>query len=175
MGEHRPASSDYYLAITRIALIAALYVGLTFISSPIAFGNVQFRISEVLLLLAFFRKYYRYALILGCFLANLLMSPILLFDLTLGVFQTALAVFLISYCRHLLIAGLVPVLTMPIVALGVHFGFKLATPFWLTMLTVMAGEAAVMAVGILLMYLLRKNTLFLSAIGANQNTEEIYE
>ena len=40
--------------ITQSALIAALYVVLTMIVAPIAFGPIQFRVSEVLCVLPYF-------------------------------------------------------------------------------------------------------------------------
>ena len=46
--------------ITRLAIVAALYVALTYVSYPFAYGYMQFRISEILVLLCFFRKDYFY-------------------------------------------------------------------------------------------------------------------
>ena len=40
--------------IASSAIIAALYVALTWVLAPISYGAIQFRISEVLLLLVFF-------------------------------------------------------------------------------------------------------------------------
>ena len=41
-------------AITKTALIAALYVVLTLVFAPIAFSTVQFRVSEILTVLPVF-------------------------------------------------------------------------------------------------------------------------
>ena len=41
--------------IARIAIMAALYVVLTLISYPFSYGLIQFRISEVLMLLCFWQ------------------------------------------------------------------------------------------------------------------------
>ena len=46
--------------ITQSALIAALYVVLTMIVAPIAFGPIQFRVSEVLCVLPYFLTSYRF-------------------------------------------------------------------------------------------------------------------
>ena len=56
--------------ITKLAAVAALYIVFTLIN-PFSFEMVQFRISEILILLCFYRRDYSYALIVGCFIANL--------------------------------------------------------------------------------------------------------
>ena len=58
--------------ITQGAAIAALYVALTMIVAPIAFGPVQFRISEALCVLPYFLPSAVPGVTIGCFLANLL-------------------------------------------------------------------------------------------------------
>ena len=58
--------------ITQSALIAALYVVLTMIVAPIAFGPIQFRVSEVLCVLPYFLTSAVPGVTIGCFLANLL-------------------------------------------------------------------------------------------------------
>ena len=58
--------------ITQSALIAALYVVLTMIVAPIAFGPIQFRVSEVLCVLPYFLISAVPGVTIGCFLANLL-------------------------------------------------------------------------------------------------------
>lgn len=42
--------------IIRLAIITALYVTLTIVLSFMSFGDIQFRIAEVLLFLCFFEK-----------------------------------------------------------------------------------------------------------------------
>ena len=53
------------------AMIACVYAALTIACSSIAYGGIQFRISEILIFLAFYNKKYIPGLIIGCFLANL--------------------------------------------------------------------------------------------------------
>ena len=77
--------------MTRLALVAAMYAVLTVVIAPLAFGEIQFRFSEVLVLLCFYRKDYALALIVGCFIANLF-SPMGLMDIIFGTLATAAAV-----------------------------------------------------------------------------------
>ncbi|HHX73208.1 MAG TPA: QueT transporter family protein [Clostridiales bacterium] len=150
--------------LARLAAVAAVYFVLTIAIAPIAFGPLQFRISEILVFLCFFRKDYCISLIVGCALANLF-SPFGWYDLLFGTLHTAVSVLCIAYSPRLWIAGIFPVVFSFII------GFELALlgegPFWLMFLSVMAGEAlAVFAVGLPVFILLSKNKGFLKTIGA---------
>lgn len=131
---------DFYKIknISLIALIAALYVGLSLILSPISFGIVQFRLAEVLVLLCFYKKEYSIALVLGCFITNLF-SPFAL-DLLFGTLHTLVSVIFISLSKKLFIASLWPMIFSFIV------GFELylyGEPFIISTLGVMIGEFVV--------------------------------
>ena len=73
------------------ALIAALYATLTIALAPISYLGVQFRISEIMVLLAFYKKDYIVGLTLGCFIANIL-GPNGTIDVILGTFATFISV-----------------------------------------------------------------------------------
>ena len=60
-------------------LIAALYVVITYISYPISFMAIQFKIGEIMVLLCFFNRKYVVGLVLGCIISNLV-SPLRLMD-----------------------------------------------------------------------------------------------
>ncbi len=83
------------------AMLAALYIVLTVASAPIAYGGVQFRISEVLILLAFFRADYIIGIAIGTFIANYI-GPFGLPDAILGTAVSILAMLLIAQTRKLL-------------------------------------------------------------------------
>ena len=61
-------------SITKVAIIAAVYCVITWLISPIAYGPMQFRLSEIMKPLALKGRVYIAGLTLGLFLANLL-SP----------------------------------------------------------------------------------------------------
>lgn len=69
------------------AAIAAIYVALTMACIPVAFGPVQFRISEALCILPFFTPAAIPGLFLGCFLSNLLCGAAAL-DVVFGSIAT---------------------------------------------------------------------------------------
>ena len=112
------------------ALIAAAYAALTWISNlwNLAYGPVQFRVSEVLTILPVFTPAAIPGLTLGCFIANIFsFNPI---DMVFGASATLIAAFLTYFLRNIrwkgipLLAMLPPVLVNAlIVGLEINFFF----------------------------------------------------
>jgi uncharacterized membrane protein len=77
------------LYITRGALIAALYVALTYASAlfGLSSGAIQFRISEMLCILPVFMPEAVIGLTLGCLISNLLTGSVI-WDIIFGSFAT---------------------------------------------------------------------------------------
>ena len=70
----RETRSVYQL--TSAAAIAAVYVALTLMFLPIAYGPISFRISELLCILPYFTPAAVPGLTVGCLLANFLAGPL---------------------------------------------------------------------------------------------------
>ena len=141
----------YWIAVN--AVIAALYASLTIAIAPIAYGEIQFRITEILIFLAFYNKRYIPGLVIGCFLANLA-SPMLAYDLTFGTAATAIAVIGIYYAGRLIKNETAGLFTAPVigalangllVGLALHLAFDI--PYWINALYVAIGEFAVLILG----------------------------
>ena len=124
-------------------ITAALYMAATLMIAPFAYGPVQFRISEVLVLLAFIDPAYGPGLILGCALANLF-SPLGVMDLVFGTAGTLCTVLCITRTKNLFTATLWP--TVFCIFVGLELSIVDHLPFLYTTLTVMAGEFAVVTV-----------------------------
>lgn len=130
------------------ALIAALYAVLTYLTAPISFGPIQFRISEALCILPVFTPAAVPGLFVGCFLANFL-SGAAPMDVVFGSLATLIGA---AGTRKLRDRGTLAVIP-PIAANAVIIPFVLRfaygaedlIPFM--MLTVGAGE--VISVGLL--------------------------
>ena len=154
------------------ATTAALYVALTLATYPLSFEGIQFRFSEIMVLLCFFRKDYIVGLTLGCLIVNL-MSPIGIVDVVFGGAATLIACLGICFCKHLCVACIIPV-----VANGFIVGFELyqfmQAPFWLSVLTVSLGELAVMVIGYIFVLCLKKNTKFWEFLRRNQNENFVF-
>lgn len=139
--------------MTRLALVAAMYAVLTIVIAPLAFGEIQFRFSEVLVLLCFYRKDYALALIVGCFIANLF-SPMGLMDIIFGTLATAAAVIPMYYMKNIYLAALLPIVSNGIIV-GTELTIAFGTPIWLNMLSVAFGELVVVGIiGIIVFKLL---------------------
>ncbi|MGN0345717.1 MAG: QueT transporter family protein [Lachnospiraceae bacterium] len=166
-------SKAMYLA--QAAMIAALYVVLTYLANALGLANyaIQVRFSEALTILPFFTPYAIPGLFVGCLLANLLTGAILP-DIIFGSLTTLVAAFLTYGIRRLAEKksgngtygkitpwlGVIPpiVLNMIVVPLVLAYGYHLEGTIPFFMLTVGAGEVISCGIlGMLLFYALRKN------------------
>ena len=63
--------------LTQAAMIAAIYVVLTYVFAPFSFGEIQIRISEALTILPLFTPAAVPGLFIGCLIGNILGGAIL--------------------------------------------------------------------------------------------------
>ena len=126
--------------ITKVAIVAAVYAVLTAAIAPISYGPIQFRISEIMTLLAFIDPLYIPGLVLGCAISNLF-SPLGIVDVVVGTTATFISVYMISKSKSLFIASLWP--TINCVFIGAELYYLQHLPFWLTSLEVAIGEFVV--------------------------------
>lgn len=151
--------------LTRSAIVGALYAALTLLSSAfgIAYGPVQFRLSEALCVLPFLFPETAWGLFAGCWVANLI-SPYGPLDMVVGSLATLLAARWTAKCRRKWMAPLPPVMCN-----GILVGAVLAwqqsgsmETFWpaftLNALSVALGEAVVcFGLGLLLLRAVEKS------------------
>ncbi len=69
------------------AMIAALYVAITFVFSAISFGPIQFRLAEMLNCLVIYDKRYIWGISLGVLISNM-QSSLGIIDITWGTLTT---------------------------------------------------------------------------------------
>ena len=91
----------------RQAVIAALYVAMTWIIKDFSYGPLQMRISEILTLLVFYNKKHMSGLLIGCFIANIL-SPFGILDMAVGTFASFAAFSVMCRCKNIFVASLMP-------------------------------------------------------------------
>lgn len=138
--------------LVKVALVAAIYAVLTIILAPISYGPIQFRLSEILVLLAFIDPIYIIGLTLGCFLANLF-GGLGIMDLVFGTIATFLSVSAISltskFIKHrltsLIISSLWPTIFNGVI-IGWMLNYVLQVPLLLTMFQVGIGEFVVVTI-----------------------------
>ena len=97
--------------LTRAAIIAALYVVLTYLAGlmNLAYGPVQFRFSEALTVLPFLFPEAIPGLFVGCIVSNLI-SPYGVLDLVVGSAATLLAAIWTNKCGKRWFAPMPPVI-----------------------------------------------------------------
>ena len=71
------------------AAVAALYAVMTMLTAPVAFGAIQFRVSEALCVLPFFAPQTAWGLFAGCIISNIMSGNV--FDIIFGSLATLLA------------------------------------------------------------------------------------
>ncbi len=146
--------------MTRAAIIAALYIVLTFLANAlgIASGSIQLRFSEALTILPYFTAAAIPGLSVGCLLANIL-TGCALPDIVFGPIATligAVVTYRLRSCSRWL-APIPPILANAvIVPLVLRYAYGIR-PLWFSFLTVSAGEIISCGVfGMILLFSLSK-------------------
>ena len=149
------------LFMAQAAMIAALYVALTYVFAPISFSEVQVRIAEALTILPVFTPAAIPGLFIGCLLGNI-MGGALVPDILLGSLATLIGAFFTWKLRKVnpFLAPVPPIVANTLIVpfvLKYAYGVDLPIPFM--MLTVGAGEVLSCGVlGMLLYFALKKNS-----------------
>jgi uncharacterized membrane protein len=119
--------------VTQAAIIAAAYIVLTMLVAPVGFGQIQFRLSEALTVLAVLTPAAIPGLFIGCLLSNILNpSPLGLIDIICGSLATLVAAWLtwrlgskISKNGKLMSRSTIFALLPPVLVNGLVVGFYL--------------------------------------------------
>lgn len=150
------------LFVTQAAVIAAMYVVLTFVSSSmgLASGEIQIRLSEMLVILPAFTPAAIPGLFLGCFLSNLLTGCTVI-DIVFGSLATLIAAVLSYQLRNhkypLLVTVPPVVANMIVVPFILKFSYGVPLPIPVMMATVGIGEViSCMVLGSVLYFALDK-------------------
>lgn len=148
--------------LTRAAIIAALYVALTYVASVfgLSSGVIQLRLSEALTILPVFTPAAVPGLFVGCLLANFLTAAAP-YDILFGSLATligAIGTYLLRRAPRA-VATLPPILSntviVPFILIWVY---QVPDALWFLFVTVFAGEALSAGVlGLLLYSLVKKN------------------
>lgn len=145
--------------IVQAAMIAAVYVVVTFLFAPFGFGEIQVRISEALTILPAFTPAAVPGLFIGCLLGNFLGGAVLP-DILFGSIATLLGAMGTYFLRRRsrFLAPLPPILSNTIIVpLVLRYAYSILLPVPFLMLTVGIGEVISCGVlGLLLAAVLEK-------------------
>lgn len=143
---------------SEMAIITAMYVALTFVLPMVAFGIINFRVSEILMVLPFLNHKYSYSVILGCFIVNLF-SPMGIPDMIFGTLATAIVCLLLVKINNF---WLIPIIATVVngVIIGIELNLVLKQPLFIAMGSVALGEFIIMMIGTIVFYFAIKNKRF---------------
>ena len=158
------------LYITQAAVIAALYVALTYVSNALglAYNAVQFRLSEVLTVLPVFTPAAIPGLAIGCVIANV-SSPFGIADIICGSIATLSAAVMTRMCRNITIKGIPLLSLLPpvifnalIIGLEIwYFSGRTAEIFFVSAFEIVVGQAVMcIAAGIPFIHAVKKTRVF---------------
>lgn len=142
------------MLLLHAAMIAALYVVLTFIASALGLASsaIQIRFSEALTVLPYFTPAAIPGLFAGCLLSNM-MTGCALPDIIFGSLATLIgAIFTRKLRRYKWLAPIPPILSNAVIVPFVLLYAYGIRPLWLSFITVTAGE--IISCGVLGMILL---------------------
>lgn len=149
------------LFITRAAVIAAIYFALSTAVNAIAFGPIQFRISEMLVLLPILMPEAIPGLAIGCFFTNFFFSPFGIYDMLFGTLATLLG----AICTYLLrknvpLSALPPILFNALLIPLIWVCDGSSTIYYIAMFEIFASEFIICGIiGVPFTLLLRKALL----------------
>ncbi|MGN0362310.1 MAG: QueT transporter family protein [Bilifractor sp.] len=140
--EHTRSGHESIVFLTQAAMIAAIYVVLTYVFSAISFGQVQIRIAEALTILPVFTPAAIPGLFVGCLIGNITGGAVLP-DIIFGSLATLIGAVGTRMLRkkNPVFCTLPPILANTVIVpfvLRFAYGIQLPIPFM--MLTVGIGE-----------------------------------
>lgn len=143
--------------VSEVGIIAAMYAVLTIVLAPISFGQIQFRVAEVLMILPFFTTSAVPGLFIGCLIANTIGSNFGIMDILGGSLATLAAAFAASKIKIKWMVPLPAVLINATVVGYILYVMAPPLPYWATVGWIGLGEAVTCyGLGMPLLYLLEK-------------------
>ncbi|GAA4072141.1 QueT transporter family protein [Amphibacillus indicireducens] len=153
--------------LTKMGVIAALYIAITLAVAPVGFGPIQFRLSEMFNYLALFHKRYVIAVTIGVVIVNFF-SPFGLIDVVVGGLSTFL-VLVISRAAtkrmknlkaKMVVMAAIVVVSMFTIAGQIYFISEEPESFWFMYLTIAGGQLVSMTIGGVIIYIVNKKIDF---------------
>lgn len=144
----------YTLVMVQAAMIAAIYIVLTYVANAFGLANyaIQVRFSEALTILPYFTPAAIPGLFIGCLLSNIL-TGCAIPDIVFGSLATlAGAIFTYKLRKYKWLAPVPPIVANAIVVPFVLLYAYGISPLWLSFITVTIGE--IISCGVLGMVLL---------------------
>lgn len=150
--------------LSKMAIVTALYIVLTTPLASFGYGPIQFRVAEVLNLLAFIDPLYIPAITLGCAISNLFSFGLI--DVFVGSAATLIATFLIHKTKNIWLASLWPAVFGSFVAAELYF-LNIA-PFWASTFSIGISEIIIVTfIGVPIFKFILRNKRLLELLKIN--------
>lgn len=143
-------------------MIASVYAALTLAISPIAYSEIQFRLSEIMVFLAFYNKKYIPGLIIGCIIANLF-SPMGLLDVIFGTISTIIVCITMYVIKNRYLAAIIGAIITGLI-IGGELWYAYQIPYLINALYVAIGELIVLIIGALVFKAIEHNEYFINIL-----------
>ncbi|SCZ78836.1 QueT transporter family protein [Pseudobutyrivibrio xylanivorans] len=161
MSNNENKNRNKILLITQGAMIAALYVVLTWVANVLGLANgaIQVRFSEALCILPIFTPAAIPGLFVGCLISNII-NGCVIWDIIFGSLATLIGAFGTYFLRKTkFIFTLPPVIAnMAIVPFVLRYAYMVEDAYWFLVVTVGIGEViSVCILGFILKIALDKN------------------
>jgi len=130
------------ILLTQGAVIAAMYVALTYVFAPISFREIQVRIAEALTILPVFTPAAIPGLLIGCLIGNII-GGALIPDVIFGSLATLIGAIFTRMLRKkpIWLAPIPPIVSNTIIVpLVLRYAYLIDLPIPAMMLTVCIGE-----------------------------------
>lgn len=142
------------------AMVAGIYAILTLAISPIAYSQIQFRLSEIIVFLALYNKNYIPGLTIGCVIANMF-SPFGMLDIIFGTISTILVCLAMYKVNNKYLAAFIGAIITGII-IGGELWYAYQIPYLINALYIATGELFVLIIGFLIFNILERNERFIN-------------
>lgn len=136
------------------ALVAGIYVVLYFIAPQVAYGPIQFRVSEGLNHLNGFHRHYKWGVTAGVFISNFygFLNGLGWYDIVFGTAHTLISFLICDWIfkkvtkqsHRMIVTTIVFSVMIFIVGIELYWAFDL--PFWYTYGTLILSELIIMSI-----------------------------
>ena len=157
---------DLIKMITLNGMVATVYAVLTLMIQPLAYRELQLRLSEIVVLLAFYNKKLIPGLAIGCFIANI-PSPLGIIDWIVGPLSTLVVCYFMNRVTNIYLSALIGSLATGLI-IGGELCLVYHIPYLINALYVFIGEAIVLYLGTVVFKRLEKNVKFIEYIKSFQ-------
>lgn len=144
------------------AMIASIYAVLTLVISPIAYSEIQFRLSEIMVFLAFYNRKYIPGLVAGCVIANMF-SPMGLLDVVFGTISTVIVCIAMYKIKNRYLAATAGAIITGLI-IGGELWYAYQIPYIINAIYVAIGELIVLIIGVLVFKMLERNKRFIELL-----------